>query len=168
MHAGLSLAIRIPLHPTIPSQILPVGSEIIDGVPFEFRRYVDAESALQLVALLPVQRTLLAFDLAFAPDVHVFTVTPHFDNWIAILKGLMALPCCERVLSGHGEPTDPSAMGATIEYLQMGKVVHAGSRDASEYASRMKLAFPDRKHPNWIDVSASLLYNVVDAYVTDR
>ena len=54
----------------------------------------------------------------------------------------------DRILSGHGEPTDPSAINAT--------------------ATRMKVAFPDRQHPGWIDLSATLLYNVIDAYVTDQ
>ena len=159
---------RIPAHPTIPNRTLTEGSEFIDGIPFEFRRYLDAESALQLVALLPAQRTLLAFDLAFAPDQHVFTVTPHFDNWIAIMRELGALSGYDLVLSGHGEPTDWSAIDATIQYLERGKAVYAGARNALEYASRMKSVFPDRNHPGWIDIAASLLYNVVDAYVTER
>jgi glyoxylase-like metal-dependent hydrolase (beta-lactamase superfamily II) len=158
---------RIPKQPTIPTEVLREGSEVIDGVPFEFRRYVDAESALQLVALLPEQRTLLAFDLAFAPNDHVFTVTPHFDHWIAILQELNAMNDYDRILSGHGEPTDQSAINATIDYLLTGKVFYAGSKDASEYATRMKMAFPDRQHPGWIDLSATLLYNAIDAYVTD-
>ena len=159
---------RIPAHPTIPNRTLTEGFEVIDGIPFEFRRYLDAASALQLVTLLPAQRTLLAFDLAFAPDQHVFTVTPHFDNWIAIMRELGALPEYDLVLSGHGGPTDRLAIDATIRYLEKGKAVYAGSKDASEYARRMKRAFPDRNHPGWIDIAASLLYNVVDAYVTDR
>ena len=163
-----ALGNRIPARPTIPSRTLTEESEVIDGIPFEFRRYLDAESALQLVALLPAQRTLLAFDLAFAADQHVFTVTPHFDNWIAIMRELGALPGYDLVLSGHGEPTDRSAIAATIQYLERGRAVYAGSKDASEYASRMKRAFPDRNHPGWIDIAASLLYNVVDAYVTGR
>ena len=32
----------------------------------------------------------------------------------------------------------------------------------------MKAAFPDRRHPEWIELSAELLYGVVDAYVTDQ
>ena len=105
--------------------------------------------------------------LPFASDVHVFTVAPHFDNWIAILRELKGLRGHDNVLSGHGEPTDQSAIDATIDCLRMGKIIHAGSKDPLEYAIRMKGAFPDRKHPDWIDLSASLLYNVADAYVTD-
>ena len=43
--------------------MLPEGDASIDGVRFEFKRFIDAESALQLVALMPDQQTLLGFDL---------------------------------------------------------------------------------------------------------
>ncbi len=157
---------RIPIRPPIPTEVLPEGKVSIDGVNFEFKRFVDAESALQLVALMPDQRTLLAFDLAFASDEHVFTVTPYFDNWIDILDALNALPTYDVVLSGHGEPTDRSAINATIAYLRTGKKTHAGTRDPQAYADAMKMAFPGRRHREWIDLSASLLYGVIDAYVT--
>jgi glyoxylase-like metal-dependent hydrolase (beta-lactamase superfamily II) len=157
---------RIPLRPTIPTHVLSQGTEKIDGVRFDFLRFVDAESALQLVTIMPDQRSLLAFDLAFAPNEHVFTVTPHFDNWIQILNGLRAPPTYDLVLSGHGEPTDRSALDATIAYLRKGKETHAQCKEPDGYASSMKAAFPQRQHPGWIDLSASLLYSVVDAYDT--
>lgn len=149
---------RIPVRPTIPTHLLSEGTEEIDGVPFEFLRFVDAESALQLVAIMPDQRSLLAFDLVFAPNEHVFTVTP--------LDGLKALLTYNFVYSGHGEPTDRSALDATIAYLQKGKATRAVSKGPDDYANRMKAAFPQRQHPGWIDISASLLYSVVDAYDT--
>src|SRR5262249_31251330 len=68
----------IPRTPTIPEQPLHEGTATIGGIDFEFRQFLDAESALQLVAIMPQQRVLLAFDLAFAPQEHVFTVTPFF------------------------------------------------------------------------------------------
>jgi len=111
---------------------------------------------------------LLAFDLVFAPNVHVFTVTSHFDNWTRILEQLKATSTFEFVLSGHGEPTDQSALDATIVYLQTGKETYAVSREPESYAGRMKSAFPQRRHANWIDISASLLYGVIDAYDTKK
>lgn len=155
---------KIPRHPQIPTRTLPQGELGLDGIRFEFKRFVDAESALQLVALMPDVQTLLAFDLVFAPNEHVLTVTSHFDNWIAILEELNSLPGYDRVLSGHGNPTDHSAIDATIAYLRKGKEVYAATRDAAEYAGAMKEAFSDRRHPEWIDLSASLLYGVIDAY----
>jgi glyoxylase-like metal-dependent hydrolase (beta-lactamase superfamily II) len=158
---------KIPAHPTIPTELLPAGKTAIDGVNFEFRRYVDAEAAIQLVVLMPDQRTLLGFDLIFAPNEHVFTITPHFNNWIRILEELSAVSGYNRILSGHGEPTDRSAINATIAYLRKGKEMYDSTKDPKAYAAGMKVAFPDRQHPEWIDFSASLLYNVVFAYGID-
>jgi hypothetical protein len=159
---------RIPSHPPVLTGTLPEGDSWIDGVRFEFKRFIDAESALQLVALMPDQQTLLGFDLVFGPNDHVFTVTAHFGNWIAILEGLNARPGCSRILSGHGEPTVHSAINATIAYLQKAREAHAATSDPMDYASRMKATFHNRQNPGWVDISASLLYEVVDAYVTDR
>jgi len=158
----------IPSHPPVLTGTLPEGDAWIDGVRFEFKRFIDAESALQLVALMPDQQTLLGFDLIFGPDDHVFTVMAHFDNWIAILEGLNALPGYSRILSGHGEPTVHSAIGATIVYLRKAREVHAATGNPAEYASRLKAIFHNRQNAGWVDISASLLYEVVDAYVTDR
>jgi hypothetical protein len=158
---------KIPAHPTMPTETLPAGKITIDGVNFVFARYVDAEAAIQLVALMPDQQTLLGFDLIFAPNEHVFTITPHFNNWIRILGELNAVSGYDRILSGHGEPTDRSAINATIAYLRKGKKMYDSTNDPEVYAAGMKMAFPDRRHPEWIDFSASLLYNVVFAYGID-
>ncbi len=58
---------------TVPTETIGEGLQRIDGVTFDFRRFVDAESDLQLAALLPEQKVLLAFDLVFSPKQHVFT-----------------------------------------------------------------------------------------------
>jgi hypothetical protein len=81
---------------------------------------------------------------------------------------LNALPGCSRILSGHGEPTVHSAINATIAYLQKAREAHAATIDPMDYASRMKAIFHNRQNPGWVDISASLLYEVVDAYVTER
>ena len=158
---------KIPVHPTIPTEILSAGKTAVDGANFEFRQYVDAEAAIQLVTLMPDQRTLLGFDLIFAPHEHVFTITPHFNNWIRILEELKAGSGYDRILSGHGEPSDRTAIDATIAYLRKGKEMYDSTEDPEVYAARMKTAFPDRRHPEWIDFSATLLYNVVFAYGND-
>jgi glyoxylase-like metal-dependent hydrolase (beta-lactamase superfamily II) len=116
---------------------------------------------------MPDQRCLLAFDLAFAPDVHVFTVTSHFDNWMRTLEELKTASTFELILSGHGEPTGRSALDATIAYLRTGKEAYSSSKEPDVYASRMKAAFSQRQHANWIEISASLLYGVIDAYNTE-
>jgi hypothetical protein len=72
---------------TVPTETISEGLQRIDGIPYEFKRFVDAESDLQLAALLPEQ-VLMAFDLLFSPNEHAFTVVDHFDHWMIILESL--------------------------------------------------------------------------------
>ena len=58
---------------TVPTETITEGPQRIDGVTYDFRRFVDAESDLQLAVLLPEQKVLMAFDLVFSPNQHVFT-----------------------------------------------------------------------------------------------
>src|SRR6476659_442105 len=52
---------------TIPTQTITEGLQRIDGIAYDFKRFADAESDLQLAALLPEQKVLMAFDLVFSP-----------------------------------------------------------------------------------------------------
>src|SRR5260221_2401034 len=49
---------------TVPTETITEGLQRIDGVTYDFRRFVDAELDLQLAALLPEQKGLRAFQLA--------------------------------------------------------------------------------------------------------
>ena len=66
---------------TVPTETITEGPQRIDGVTYDFKRFVDAESDLQLAALLPEQKVLMAFDLVFSPNQHAFTGANHFDHW---------------------------------------------------------------------------------------
>src|SRR5580704_12150662 len=57
---------------TVPTETITEGPQRIDGVTYDFKRFVDAESDLQLAALLPDQKVLMAFDLVFSPNQHAF------------------------------------------------------------------------------------------------
>src|SRR6266851_1342330 len=82
---------RIATKVTVPTEIIAEGVQRIDGITYDFRRFVDAESDLQLAALLPEQKMLMAFDLVFSPNEHAFTVVDHFDHWMIVLEQLKAL-----------------------------------------------------------------------------
>src|SRR5579883_1125441 len=69
---------RIGNQAVVPDQILAEGRTVIDGVTYEFRKYVEGEADVQLVALLPDQQALLSFDLVFPGYLHTFTVAPFF------------------------------------------------------------------------------------------
>jgi glyoxylase-like metal-dependent hydrolase (beta-lactamase superfamily II) len=150
---------RIATRTVVPTEVIVPGRQTIDGIVFEFHEFRDAESDLQLVALMPEQRVMLAFDLVFAPKDHAFTVVPHFDHWISVLDRLKAIQGYDRILIGHNAPTDASAIDTTIAYLRRAKQVHATAADGKAYAEGMKAAFPDRQQPGWVDFSSRLLFS---------
>jgi glyoxylase-like metal-dependent hydrolase (beta-lactamase superfamily II) len=143
---------------TVPTETITEGPQQIDGVTYDFKRFVDGESDLQLAALLPEQKVLMAFDLVFSPNEHAFTVVDHFDHWMIILESLKALQGYDTITIGHDTPVHRSAIDSTITYVKRAKEIHAASADAKTYSESLKAAFPDRRQAGWVDFSASLLY----------
>jgi glyoxylase-like metal-dependent hydrolase (beta-lactamase superfamily II) len=143
---------------TVPTETITEGLQRINGVTYDFKRFVDGESDLQLAALLPDQKVLMAFDLVFSPNEHAFTVVDHFDHWMIILESLKALQGYDTITIGHDTPVDRSAIDSTITYVKRAKEIHAASADAKTYSESLKTAFPDRQQADWVDFSASLLY----------
>lgn len=151
----------IPSTLTIPEHVLPEGSASIDGVAFEFEEVVEAESEVQLVARLPEQRILLAFDLVYPAQYHVFTVEPHFAHWLEVLDSLECDVAYEQLLVGHGGSTTRSAIAATASYLRDAKEIYETAAGPEDFAERLKSAHPEREQPGWVDFSALLLYRAL-------
>jgi glyoxylase-like metal-dependent hydrolase (beta-lactamase superfamily II) len=149
---------RIATKITVPPEIIAEGVQRIDGITYDFKRLVDAESDLQLAALLPEQKVLMAFDLVFSPNEHVFTGADHFDHWVIVLERLKALQGYDTITIGHDTPVHRSAIDSTISYVKRAKEIHAASADAKTYSETLKATFPDLQHVEWVDLSAKLLY----------
>jgi hypothetical protein len=149
---------RIATKVTVPTEIIAEGVQQIDGITYHFQRFVDAESDLQLAALLPEQKVLMAFDLVFSPNEHAFTVVDHFDHWMIVLERLKVLRGYDTITIGHDTPVHRSAIDSTITYIKRAKEIHAASADAKNYSEGLKAAFPDRQLASMVDFSANLLY----------
>jgi glyoxylase-like metal-dependent hydrolase (beta-lactamase superfamily II) len=143
---------------TVPTETIAEGLQPIDGVTYDFRRFVDAESDLQLVALLPEQKVMLAFDLVYSPKQHIFTGGKHPDHWLTALESLKALQGYDTIIIGHDTPVDRSAIDSTMTYIKRAKEIRAASADAKTYSESLKAAFPDRQLARFVDLSASYLY----------
>ena len=152
---------KIAAKPTVPTHVLATGEAVIDSVTYEFEEFDEGESKYQLVARMPAQKALLAFDLVFPKHVHVFTVAPYFDHWIEILQTL-AKKEFDTILVGHSHPATRDDITETIAYLKEAKIIHDGTKDPKEYAAQVKAKFPDRQEPGWIDFSGLLLYGVIN------
>src|ERR1700737_676186 len=148
---------RIATKVTIPTETITEGLQRIDGITYDFKRFVDAEADLQLAALLPEQKVLMAFDLVFSPNEHAFTVVDHFDHWMIVLEQLKALQDYDTITIGHDTPVHRSAIDSTITYVERAREIHAASADAKTYSETLKAAFPERQQAAWVDFSASLL-----------
>src|ERR1700719_4107584 len=149
---------KIATKVTVPTETITEGRQRIDGITYDFKRFVDAESDLQLAALLPEQKVLMAFDLVFSPNEHAFTVVDHFDHWMIILESLKVLQGYDTITIGHDTPVHRSAIDSTITYIKRAKEIHAASADAKTYGESLKAAFPDRQLASMVDFSAKLLY----------
>jgi metal-dependent hydrolase (beta-lactamase superfamily II) len=149
---------RIATKVTVSTETITEGVQRIDGITYDFKRFVDAESDLQLAALLPEQKLLMAFDLVFSPTEHAFTVVDHFDHWMIVLEQLKTLQGYDTIAIGHDTPVHRSAIDSTITYIKRAKEIHAASADAKTYAESLKAAFPDRQLASMVDFSAKLLY----------
>ena len=143
---------------TVPTETIAEGPQRIDGITYDFKRFVDAESDLQLAALLPEQKVLMAFDLVFSPNQHAFTGANHFDHWMLVLESLKALQGYDTIIIGHGKPVDRAAIDSTMTYVKRAKEIHATSADAKTYSENLKAAFPDLQQAGFVDLSASYLY----------
>jgi glyoxylase-like metal-dependent hydrolase (beta-lactamase superfamily II) len=143
---------------TVPTETIGEGLQRIDGVTYDFRRFVDAESDLQLAALLPEQKVMLAFDLVYSPKQHIFTGGKHPDHWLTALESLKALQGYDTIIIGHDTPVDRSAIDSTMTYIKRAKEIRAASADAKTYSESLKAAFPDRQLARFVDLSASYLY----------
>ena len=149
---------RIATRVTVPTETITEGKQRIDGITYDFKRFIDAESDLQLAALLPQQKVLMAFDLVFSPNEHVFTVADHFDHWMMVLDQLAALQGYDTITIGHDTPVHRSAIESTIAYIKRAKEIHAASADAKTYSESLKAAFPGRRLASVVEFSAKLLY----------
>jgi glyoxylase-like metal-dependent hydrolase (beta-lactamase superfamily II) len=141
---------------TAPTETISEGRQRIDSVTYDFKRFVDAEADLQLAALLPEQKVLMAFDLVFSPNQHAFTGANHFDHWLIVLESLKALQGYDRIIIGHDTPVDRSAIDSI--YVKRAREIHAASADAKSYSEKLKAAFPDLQQAGFVDLSASYLY----------
>jgi glyoxylase-like metal-dependent hydrolase (beta-lactamase superfamily II) len=143
---------------TVPTETITEGLQQIDGVTYDFRRFVDAESDLQLAVLLPEQKVLMAFDLVFSPNQHAFTGGNHFDHWLIVLESLKALQGYDRIVIGHDNPVDRFAIDSTMAYIKRAQEIRAASADAKTYSENLKAAFPNLQLARFVDLSAGYLY----------
>jgi glyoxylase-like metal-dependent hydrolase (beta-lactamase superfamily II) len=120
--------------------VVEPGTEVIDGIRFEFLAPVDAETTEQLAIGLPEQSILLPQDVVYH-DVHLFIGEHAFDTWQQALDKLAGLPY-DIVLPGHGLPTDTAVYAQARAYLDIAREAYAAASGPEDLNRRLEAAFP--------------------------
>jgi glyoxylase-like metal-dependent hydrolase (beta-lactamase superfamily II) len=130
----------IPAHAEKPSVIVTPGTEMIDGVKFEFLQLQHAETENALMLGFSDHGILITQDLIYH-GIHVFLGEQAFDTWLERLAHYQALSY-RRILPGHGTPGGPELYDRMRHYLTTARGTLAASRDAADFKARMISAFP--------------------------
>jgi glyoxylase-like metal-dependent hydrolase (beta-lactamase superfamily II) len=128
------------VHARPVDEVVEPGNEEIDGVRFEFRAPVEAETTEQLAIGLPAQRILLAQDVLYH-GVHLFIGEHAFDTWEKAIDSLSALPY-DILLPGHGMPGDRSLYARNREYLDVARTAYAAATGPADLNRRLEAAYP--------------------------
>jgi glyoxylase-like metal-dependent hydrolase (beta-lactamase superfamily II) len=146
----------IPTRAKRPDRIVAPGTEVIDGVRFEFLHLERAETENALMVGLPDHRILITQDLIY-DRVHVFIGEHAFDSWAAALQSAMALDY-DTILPGHGSPGGPELYGAMQHYLDTARDAFANSSTGTELKSRLISAFPNHRGRVLLDHQMRFLF----------
>lgn len=150
--------------PTLPDHDLKEGEETIGGVRFQFEAQPDGESDWQAIVRLPDAGVVIAFDLVFPAEHHLFTVASHFDHWVELLEEIKkdGQNGYDTLLIGHGKPVGFDVIDGNISYLHKAKEIHAANDNNEAFAEALKAAYPTYYGTGWVDFSALLLYGIIN------
>jgi glyoxylase-like metal-dependent hydrolase (beta-lactamase superfamily II) len=148
----------------VPDATVMPGELLISGVRFLFQEFTDAEADHTLTITLPDHGVVLVGDLLASEQHHLFTVSPHFDEWIAVVNQIRADVSrygIKTIIVGHGTPVGPEVLPANLEYLAAAKGAHAASGKAEEWVAAMSASLPERAPDMWLNWSSRMLYGHV-------
>jgi glyoxylase-like metal-dependent hydrolase (beta-lactamase superfamily II) len=148
----------------VPDAVIVPGELVISGVRFLFQEFEDAEADHTLTITLPDHGVVLVADLLASEQHHLFTVTPHFDEWIAAVHKIRADVArfgIKTIIVGHGTPVGPEVLPANLEYLETAKKAHAASGKAEGFVAAVTASLPERTPDMWLNWSSQMLYGHV-------
>ncbi len=136
--------------------VVEAGTTEIDGITYEFDIFFDAESEEALVIKFPDYAVIATGDLIYN-DYHM-VMNPNLPNWIDQLGQLAVMDTYELILPGHGEPSDTSVYAASTEYLETALSLYNEIDDAQEFQDALVAAYPNRRAPFFLGLSAERMY----------
>ena len=131
----------IPDRVTIPGVAIEPGTQVIDGVTYDFSLLNGGEHDPMLITRLPDHGVISVGDVAMN-EMHLF-LAGNPDTWAEALRALAAEDGYDVVLPGHGLPGGPSMYATNISYLETASELMGQTEDADTFRAGMVEAFPD-------------------------
>ncbi len=142
----------------IPNMTIKEGKEVIDGLEYQFEKYLNAEAPAQLLIKFPALGTLVVQDLVYNNAHLVLGKKEAIDGWkkaIAYLKGMSGY---STILGGHGEPTTPAIYEKIVKYLDDASAILAASKTGDEFKQKLIAAHPTYRAPFFVNISVSRIF----------
>jgi len=126
----------------VPTNIVTTGSEVIDGLTFEYRLMQNAEADVNLVILLPEIGTIVAQDIVYN-QVYLYVNKKDLRNWRKAVAELKSLPGYDLVLTGHGLPTTSVVYDEVDAYLVAAERAFQDNATAQDVKDALLHTFPN-------------------------
>ncbi len=140
---------------TVPNAIV-AGSEMIDGITYDFQLFVDAEAEEQVLIKLPDYGVIGMGDLLYT-DFHA-VLSRNFNNWLMILNDVQNMDAYALYLPGHGMPADAAGLQAAIDYLGAAQVIYADNATYEGFQNELIAAYPDYAGQFFFSLMEARLY----------
>lgn len=136
-------AYGIPATAVVPTNTITEGSEVIDGLTYEYRIVRDAEADETLVLLLPEAGTIIPQDLIFN-GLHAYLGNGTPAGWRAAVDELEALgDTYEYIPAGHGLPAGREIFESMDAYLAVAEQAFDSEDTPQGVIDTIREAFPD-------------------------
>lgn len=141
----------------LPSRDVAEGSEVIDGVTFEFSVAHDNEAATSLVIRLPEHGVAIVQDIVYN-GVHLFIAGPT-AGWRKALEALKAEAGTTLILPGHGEPGGKAIVDVSLNYLDSVDHLLAEGLKGEAFKARLLEIYPAYGGVRLFDIYLPILFN---------
>ena len=146
----------VPGKAVIPSRIVTVGEEVIDGVTVAFDEVMSAESATMLLVSVPALGLVFAQDLVFN-SLHLFIAEGNLEGWVDAIMGLKAREF-SMVLPGHGAPGGVELYDFVLDYLAVAQPLLDSATGPDELKKGLISAFPDAGGRGLLDIQSDIIF----------
>jgi len=138
-----------------PTEMIAPGTEVIDGIVFEFEAVSGGEASDELLIGLPEQGVLVTQDLVYN-RTHLFLGNNDIPGWHSSVDTLAARTGYDVILAGHGLPAGPDVYAELRRYLD--DAAELLGSDGAAYKKAITDRYPDYRAPFLIDIGNQYLF----------